>query len=87
LANGYPRESIEFQPVKVTRDGVTVTEDLLYSIVPDGDRPETFTPAVIVGQATGVMISDLPAGTYRVYAKMTAGNEIPVIDCGYFYIY
>jgi hypothetical protein len=33
------------------------------------------------------MISDLPAGTYRVYAKMTAGNEIPVIDCGYFYIY
>jgi hypothetical protein len=87
LANAYPRESVEFQPVKVTRDGVTVTDDLLYSIVPDGDRPETFVPATIVGVATGVMISGLAPGTYRIYAKMTAGNEIPVIDCGYFYIY
>lgn len=87
MANAYPRESVEFQPVKVTRDGVTVTEDLSYAVVRDGHRPETFTPATIVGQATGVMVSGLTPGTYRIYAKMTAGPETPVVDCGYFYIY
>jgi hypothetical protein len=87
LANAYPRESVEFQPVKVTRDGSTVTEDLSYAVVLDGHRPETFTPATIVGTDTGVMVSGLAPGTYRIYAKMTAGPEIPVIDCGYFYIY
>jgi hypothetical protein len=87
LANGYPRESIEFQPVKVTRDGEVVTDGLSYAVVLDGQRPETFTPATVVGSTTGVMIANMPAGTYRVYAKMVAGNETPVIDCGYFYIY
>lgn len=86
MANAYPRETVEFQPVSVTRDGAVVSDGLAFAVVPDGARPATFTPAVIADDKTGVMVSGLPAGTYRIFAQLTSGPEIPVIDCGYFYI-
>jgi len=86
LTNAYPRESTEFQPVTVTRDGFTVSSGLSYSIVPDGDRPEVFTEAVTISGQTGVMVSGLEPGTYRIFAKIEGITEIPVIDCGYFYV-
>lgn len=86
MVSNYPRESVEFQPVRVTRDGVVVTTGLSFAIVPDGRRPVTFLPAVIIGNDAGVMITGLAAGTYHIYAQLSAGPETPVIDCGYFYI-
>lgn len=86
MANAYPRETVEFQPVSVTRDGAAVSTGLAFAVVPDGARPATFTPAVVVDGKTGVMVSGLAAGTYRIFAQITAGAETPVIDCGYFYI-
>lgn len=86
MTNAYPRESVEFQPVTVTRDGVVITSGLSFAIVPDGDRPVTFTAAEILGGETGVMIQGLERGTYRIFAKITSAPEVPVIDCGYFYI-
>lgn len=86
MTNAYPRESVEFQPVKVTRDGLLITTDLEFAVVPDGDRPVTFTPAAIVAGNTGVIVQGLEPGTYRIFARVTTAQEIPVIDCGYFYI-
>lgn len=86
MANAYPRETVEFQPVSVTRDGAAVTAGLAFAVVPDGTRPVTFTPAVVAEGKTGVMVSGLTAGTYRIFAQISAGAETPVIDCGYFYI-
>ena len=86
MANAYPRESVEFQPVKVTRDGLTITTDLEFAVVPDGARPVTFMAAAVVGGLTGVIVSGLSEGTYRIFARVTTAQEIPVIDCGYFYI-
>lgn len=86
MANAFPRESVEFQPVKVTRDGAVVTDGLSFAVVPDGTRPLTFTAATIVGEATGVMVAGLAPGAYRIYARLVSGIETPVIDCGYFYI-
>lgn len=86
MANAYPRESVEFQPVQVTRDGALVTEGLSFAVVLDGQRPETFTPATVINDVPGVMVNALAAGTYRIYAQLTAGPETPVVDCGYFYI-
>lgn len=86
MTNAYPRESVEFQPVTVTRGGVVVTTGLSFAIVPDGDRPVTFTAPATVGTETGVMIQGLARGTYRIFAKITNAPEVPVIDCGYFYI-
>jgi hypothetical protein len=86
LVNAYPRESVEFQPVTVTRDGIAVTTGLSFAIVADGTRPATFTPATILAGKAGVMVSGLSRGTYRIFAQLDASPEVPVIDCGYFYI-
>ena len=86
MVNAYPRESIEFQPVTVMRDGDPVTEGLTFAIVADGERPTTFTEAEQLGGQFGVMVSGLEPGTYRIFAQMTSFPETPVIDCGYFYV-
>lgn len=87
MANSYPRESVEFQPVSVTLDGVALTSGLAFAIVPDGSRPETFSPATVMDGKAGVMVAGLAAGTYRIFAQVTADpDEVPVIDCGYFYV-
>lgn len=86
MANAYPRESVEFQPVKVTHGGLLITTGLEFSIVPDGERPTEFTPAASVAGNTGVMVSGLDVGTYRIFARISTAQEVPVIDCGYFYI-
>lgn len=86
MVNAYPRESVEFQPVKITRDGLAITTGLSFAIAVDGARPVTFTAATVLNDEPGVMISGLAAGTYRIFARLDASPEIPVIDCGYFYI-
>ena len=86
MVSSYPRESVEFQPVRVTQDGAAVTTDLSFAVVRDGQRPVEFTAAVVLAGVTGIMVSGLEPGTYRIYAKLTTAAEIPVIDCGYFYI-
>jgi hypothetical protein len=86
LANAFPRESVEFQPVTVTRDGFTVSTGVSFSIVPDGDRPTTWTAAISINGKTGCMVSGLARGTYRIFAKIADSPETPVIDCGYFYV-
>lgn len=87
MANAYPRESVEFQPIQVTLDGSPVTSGVSYAVVRDGQRPVTFTPGVEQFGLTGVMVGGFAPGTYRVYAQLTTGTEVPVIDCGYFYIF
>ena len=86
MANAYPRESVEFQPVKVTVDGTAVTTDLTFAIVRDGQRPVDFVPATVLGPDAGVMVAGLAPGTYRIFAQVTSYPEVPVVDCGYFYI-
>ncbi|HAP91098.1 MAG TPA: hypothetical protein DCR15_15865 [Arthrobacter bacterium] len=86
MANAYPRETNDFQPVQVLRDGLVVSTGLSFSIVPDGQRPVTFTTAVIDNGLTGVDVAGLTAGTYRIFAQLVVGSRTPVIDCGYFYI-
>lgn len=86
MPNIYPRESVEHLPVVVKRDGVQITSGLTFAIVPDGTRPVTFLASVEVDGKPGVMVSGLGPGTYRVYAKMTQSPEIPVVDCGHFYV-
>lgn len=86
MANLYERESVEFQPVEVKLDGQVLADGISYAIVPDGERPVTFTDAVVLGGKTGVMIQGLDRGTYRIFAKVLNSPEVPVMDCGYFYV-
>lgn len=85
MTNQYPRETVEFQPVTVTVDGVAVTTGVQFAIVnrEAGTRPTTWTAAVALSGEIGVMITGLTPGFWEVYAQITSTPETPVIDCGY----
>lgn len=77
-----PRESVEFLPVPVTVSGGEVT-NFQTAITPAGTaRPTVWTNAVILGADAGVMIQNLTPGTYKVWAKITAGFEVIVVHVG-----
>ena len=79
----FERESVEFLPVTITVDGVVATSNVTFCLTPEGVRPVTFaTPASVAGK-TGIMVSGLAPGVYRVWAKVTSTPEIPVLNCGY----
>ncbi len=88
MTNLYQRETVEFQPVVVTSDGVTRTANVTLTIVKDGERPEDdgFDPPVVVGAQIGVMVDSLDPGAYHVYARIDDVPEVPVIDCGVFHV-
>lgn len=86
--NRYERESIEFQPITVTVDGVAVTTGVTFAITPNGTRPATYTytaPATVAGK-TGVMVQGLQPGAYNIWAKVASTPETVVINCGSIYI-
>ena len=80
----YPRETDEFSSLTVTSNGVPITTGVSFAIVPDGARPVTFTPAVVLSGKIGITIVGLTPGNYRVFAKVASSPETPVIDCGLF---
>lgn len=57
-----------------------------YAVYREGSTPGTYSPAVIRDGFTGIQISGLPAGTYRVRAHVTGApaGDVPSIDCGTF---
>ena len=82
----FPRETVEFQPVTVTVDGVAVTTGVKFAVVTDGARPTTWTDAVTLSGRIGVMVQGLATGNWRVFAQVTSSPEVPVIDCGAFVV-
>lgn len=80
----YLSETKEFLPVTITRSGVVVTTGVKLSIVPEGERPDTWTDPSTLDGGIGYMIEDLAVGTYVVYAQITANPELPAIECGLF---
>jgi hypothetical protein len=86
MTNIYPRESVEFQPILITLDGVTITSNIQTQITAPSARPSSsgWTNAVTLGSEIGLLISGLSVGTYEVWAKVTSSPEVPVIDCGSF---
>jgi hypothetical protein len=57
-----------------------------YAIYREGTQPAGYTPAVIRDTYTGIKITGLDPGTYRVRAHVTGapGGDVPSIDCGTF---
>ena len=84
--NYFQRETVEFQPVTVTVDGVKTTTGVTFSVTPDGLRPSIFSAPVTLNDEIGVMVQNFAVGAWRVWAKVTGVAETPVIDCGYFMV-
>ena len=86
MTNHYPKESVEFQPVTITVDGVAVTSGVKLSVVAYGSAPGTFVNPTVLGSQIGFMVGTYAPGNYGVWAQVTDSPEIPVIDCGPFII-
>jgi hypothetical protein len=83
--DSYPRETVELVPVVVTVDGVPVTENVQLALTGVyGERPSAWSDPVVAGDDSGVLISALDPGVYRVWAKVTDSPEVPVVECGSF---
>lgn len=84
MSNFYPRESVEFQPIRVTLDGVEVQDNVEFSVVPRDTRPDVFTAPTELAGKIGVLVDGMDPGVYTVWAQVTSAPEVPVLDCGYF---
>ena len=88
MTNIYPRESVEFQPVLITLDNVSITTGIQIAVLKTNDRPvdgDWFTASTLSGQA-GFFTGSYAAGTWKVWAKVSDSPETPVIDCGVFQV-
>lgn len=78
-----PRETVEYIPVPVTLNGTVTTTGVEFAVAADGSRPSVWTAATVLSGATYVLISGLTPGAWRVWARVSAAPETPVIECGY----
>jgi hypothetical protein len=84
--NKYERETVEFQPITITRDGVVITTNIETCITALDVRPVTWISAIALGDKVGCMIEDLTEGTYEVWVRVTDSPEIPVKSAGTFQV-
>lgn len=82
--NLYERESVEFQPVSVTRNGEPVTLNIELAVTQNNERPTNFQVPATLGDEIGIMVDGYAVGSYTVWAKVTDAPEVPVIVCGHF---
>ena len=84
--NTYERETVEFQPIVITRDGAVITTNIETCITVIDVRPVTWLSAVTLGGKVGCMIQNLSAGAYEVWVRVTDSPEIPVKSAGTFQV-
>ena len=77
-----PRESLEFLPVGVTRNGAPIVSGVTFAVVASSARPTVFVAAVTDGEDIGVQLGTYPPGLYEVWAKVTVATGAPVFSCG-----
>ncbi|HEY8294714.1 MAG TPA: hypothetical protein VIG41_05200 [Micrococcaceae bacterium] len=78
----YPSQTVEYVPQPITEHGTIITTGVQFSIVPNGQPPGSWTPAVIQDGTTCFLLSGKTPGLYRKWAQVTAGAEVAVLDCG-----
>lgn len=78
----YYKESSEFQPITVTRDGVVVTTNIFTAITALGSRPSAWISAVTLSGKVGFMVQGLTAGMWQVWIQIQEGPETPVLNAG-----
>lgn len=77
----YPRETEEFQPINI-EGSVSVFDAVEYALTTGVSRPTDWKPTEELGGKTGFMLRGLSPGTYKVWVRVTAPSEYPVLFCG-----
>lgn len=79
--NTYPRETIEFIPVQVTRDGAPIA-DFEIAITKQGERPTTWNTPDLLDDKRGALLNEPTPGIYRVWARVVGNPESVVVEAG-----
>lgn len=76
------RESVEFLEIDVTLDGVVLTSDVSFCVVPTWDRPATWVASEMSNGRTAVLINGpaLGKGKFDVYVRYAGATESPIIE-------
>lgn len=79
-----PRETKEYVPVLVAVNGVPVLSGVQFAITAANVRPTTpdWVAALVDSDKTLVLVEGLSVGRYLVWARVTAGQEVSVIEAG-----
>lgn len=76
----FQRETTEFLPITINKDGTPTTTGIQFTITPYGTRPTTWATPTTLGTDIGVMVTALPPGNYIVWARITTTGETPVLQ-------
>jgi hypothetical protein len=86
MTNTYPRETVEWQPITVTKtiSGVTteITTGVTVAITAKGTRPTTWAAPTTLDGKIGVMLTGLTPGLWTIWSRTADSPETPVNDCG-----
>lgn len=78
-----PRETVEYIPITAELNGVVTTTGVSYAIVLEDARPTSWTSATVLNSATYALISGLSEGNYKIFVRVSAAPETPVIEARY----
>ena len=79
----FQRETLDFLPIQISRDGQVYVGAWSYQIVPTGRRPDTgaYVPAVVSGGVKGIDISGLQGRAYHCFFRIDGVSPyLPVLD-------
>ncbi|NUW45558.1 hypothetical protein [Nonomuraea rhodomycinica] len=89
MATKIPSVSVEYLKVPITGPSDVTLYTVQMAVIPDGQDPVTLdwkaaiwlgtNAAVLIGPGATIPLSE---GTYRVWVKISASPETPVLDAG-----
>ena len=77
--NSYDRDSAEYLELVVTVDATPVASGIEYAITTGDNRPSAWLPVTLVDGRPMALLQGRPAGTYVVWARVTAGTEVVIM--------
>jgi hypothetical protein len=87
--NVYPKSTVEFIHIPMTKNGTVVTANVTYSVVEllpgETTAPEgVHSPAYVLEGKTGILISGYQPGLYKVWGAVNDSPEYPHVYVGTF---
>lgn len=83
--NTYERESTELLTVTVKKNNLILTDNVFLTVIDSDERPDNtdWVPAVITAEnRCGILLENLPVGTYSVWVKIVNIPEQAIMRAG-----
>lgn len=83
--NTYERESTELLTITVKKVNTVITDGVFLCVIDSDERPDNtdWVPAVITAEnKCGILLNNLPIGTYTVWVKIVNIPEQAIMRAG-----